>query len=456
MTSLVYQASRIMHDAKIPTNSQINECIDKTVSMYDSVKPKLPPCLRTDYFDRIMVRDYIEREILPCVELDSTPGVPYSMVASTNGDLLMKHQGEIVEMALDRLALLATTDASTAVGSVLSGHCDPVRFFVKKEPHKKTKISSGRFRLIASVSIVDQICERVLNQCLNKTEIANYTKIPSQPGMGFEIGGALDLFNEVYDRSLIRPITDDDVSAWDWSVKEWLLLVDAKIRCKLMQPGRWVERALLSRAKCVSRSLYQLSDGTLIRGPNGIQLSGSFNTSSGNSHMRTFMSVLVGSEFCKDMGDDCIEDYVDGGADKYLLYGFRLDNYVARYPHDILKNGFEFCSHIYTSDGCEPKNVDKMLMKYVHNIGNDNEMSQWALQFIADMWHSRELPVVLDQLMRTGWCAQSQLAKAIRLYYASQEESEERRRISASDSYHSNLEEKEGNCPNQKSNKPNT
>jgi len=116
---------------------------------------------------------------------------------------------------------------------VKMGWCDPVRLFVKQEPHKLIKVITKRFRLISSVSIVDQLVERVLFGVQNRKEIDSWQLIPSKPGIGLTDEMARSVYNNVKMASNRFKMYEADVSGWDWSVQLWELLADAEIRVRL-------------------------------------------------------------------------------------------------------------------------------------------------------------------------------------------------------------------------------
>jgi len=137
----------------------------------------------------------------------------------------------IVDITLDRLLLLLNSDVTnkTPQELVQQGYCDPVRIFVKNEPHKADKVANKRWRLISSVSIVDQLVDRVLNTHINKTEIANWHKIPSKPGMGFNQESVEKIIQDF--ESIPDPCTSD-ISGFDWCTAYFALKADCEYRIR--------------------------------------------------------------------------------------------------------------------------------------------------------------------------------------------------------------------------------
>jgi hypothetical protein len=243
---------------------------------------------------------------------------------------------------------------------------DPVRVFIKDEPHKISKAQQGRFRLISSVSLVDQIIERLCFAEQNFLEVLQHEHIPSKPGMGLHDDGLQAIYNTV--STFDRPV-EADVSAWDWSVQEWQLQMDVDFRIWAygLQNDDIRANLMRNRVTCLSRTVYCTSDGNLYSqlAP-GIQLSGSYNTSSTNSRIRVLTAYGLGVPKIIAMGDDSIEEFSEGVFDGYIKCGHDMKMYT-----EVGKESFEFCSTRF--DGSwkgYPANADKMFYKLLsHSSG---------------------------------------------------------------------------------------
>lgn len=232
---------------------------------------------------------------------------------------------------------------------VAYGYCDPVRLFVKQEPHPVKKLAEGRFRLISSVSLVDQLVERMLFGPQNQLEIVEWRSIPSKPGMGLSVAEqAQSIFHEVRFKHNRSPACEADISGFDWSVQDWELWADVEMRISLSK-GICDEtaNAMRTRFYCFMNSVFQLSNGTLIeQGLPGLMKSGSYCTSSTNSRVRCLMASLIGADWCIAMGDDSVEAYIQDARAKYGALGHTCKDYV---PCSVGPDGtlesFNFCSH---------------------------------------------------------------------------------------------------------------
>lgn len=299
---------------------------------------------------------------------------------------------------MTRLKLLCESDPElvktlSPVELVQQGYCDPVRVFIKDEPHSQRKQKSKRWRLIFAVSIVDQLIERIFSSRQNKKEIATWMDNPSAPGLGLSNDEHLsDLYQRVMRLMGTGTAAEADVTGWDWSVKEWELLAEARMRVSLGSMTGFQANLTTNRFLCVSRTVYAMPDGALLTlVGNGVQLSGCYNTSSTNSRLRVFVSALVGARWAVAMGDDCVEEFVEGAKDKYLALGHPLKMYQQRTKQ------FEFCSNIFSDKGAWPIDGTKTL----YNLLEQKKITrEFLAQFTMEMRNSPRLIEFLKSALR--------------------------------------------------------
>lgn len=309
-----------------------------------------------------------------------------------------------MEAVYERLELLAKIelDSYNAVDLVEWGCCDPVRLFVKQEPHPQRKISSRRFRLISSVSVVDQIVERILFGYQNRLEIATWETCPSKPGMGLAVASQAEaIWKDLYYKHTIRPAAEADISGFDWSVQEWELMADVEMRIRLGGFEAKAARAARNRFKCLALSVFQLSDGRLIsQSEPGLMKSGSYCTSSSNSRIRCLMAKLIDAPWCIAMGDDSVEGFVPDAREKYKLLGHDCKDYVlcaaktTKVGSELV--GVNFCSHFIGHKSFYLTSWCKTLFKY---LASD---SPEFINLEAEMHGSPVWPRVLRYLRRVG------------------------------------------------------
>lgn len=96
------------------------------------------------------------------LDMDSVPGnCSLNRLGTTNREVF-KYDGENYDPERVSLVRLAVWDR---FNNLVSGNlqCDPIKVFVKQEPHKRKKLDEGRLRLISSVSLIDTIIDRILS-----------------------------------------------------------------------------------------------------------------------------------------------------------------------------------------------------------------------------------------------------------------------------------------------------
>lgn len=340
------------------------------------------------------------------MKTDATPGVPWIKYGIDKGSVWANYQPLIIAAVTDRVKLLMKTKPcdlpTTPEGKVQGGFCDPIRVFVKQEPHKLEKISQGRFRIISVVSMVDELVERLIANTQNEVEIGLWDLIPSKPGMGLSTDEQTNiLYSSV--QPLLSEAAEADITAWDWSIEGWMIEMDARARLVLAQHVKHpflfapdnVTNLYLNRFSCLAHAVFSLSDGQLFaqRKP-GLIKSGSYCTSSTNSRIRVMLSKLVGAEWCIAMGDDSVEQYRDTAAEAYKKLGINLKFYKRT---DL--DSFEFCSTNFSSKRAEPLNWAKTFFRLLCNPPTD----AFQLQFEQEMRNSPELQRCVEILAFSGW-----------------------------------------------------
>lgn len=313
------------------------------------------------------MRKVVEKEIVK----DSSPGYPYASLGTTNGKVLEKHGDFIWKCVEKRLnkwmaTSLKTIEGMTSEELVKFGLVDPVKVFVKDEPHKLSKIQEGRLRIISSVSLVDQIIERLLHRIQNKVEIERWNSCPSKPGLGLHDDGLLDLTANMEALLEVNGAIDcSDVSAWDWTVQGWELELDMEIRIRLAraEPGSAYQKLCRVNGLCVSKTVFVDPEGDMWgQVDSGIQLSGRYCTSSSNSRMRvmaTLLSRLRLTGKCTvtkgekeilgimSMGDDSVEVTVPGLKEEINEIG-----HICKQSTTFTQvRGVDFCSHVFDGAG---------------------------------------------------------------------------------------------------------
>nr|AWA82270.1 putative RNA-dependent RNA polymerase [Tama virus] len=241
--------------------------------------------------------------VVASLDWTSSPGYPYMRRAPSNRDLFkvvegvpnperVAHMWGIVQMRL------AARDS------------DPIRLFIKSEPHKLKKLEDGRYRLISSVSVVDQIIDHMLFGTFNEKVVENWPYVPSKVGWSPYLGGW---------RSI--PFSGNwlalDKQSWDWTLQPWMieLVLEARFKLCTNVTEEWLDLATWRYKELFVNPVFITSGGFLFRQVNpGVMKSGCVNTIIDNSicqvilHHRVCqeLDIIPGSIMC--MGDDTLQE----------------------------------------------------------------------------------------------------------------------------------------------------
>lgn len=323
------------------------------------------------------------------------------MLAETNKELLDTHFEFIYGIVKDRVYKILKykiTGKETPSDLIKKGLCDPVRVFIKNEPHSPKKLLEGRLRLISNVSLVDQVIDRIVSQVLNKREIACYKEIPSKPGIALTDEDA-ELLSEIV--SKFPTLAEADMSSWDWTVQDWELRADGERRIRSLSLSRNSSAAILIlfRSYAIARKVFVTSDGDMYeQSYPGIMASGWYNTSSTNSWIRVLAGRLLNPKNnIIANGDDSLESYYKNAQDFYRSLGHNCGNYVQR------SGSFEFCSSWFEGGKCFPVNLSKSICNLLHNGGTIEERLGYVVQWAYEARHHPDLPRWLTIFKEIGY-----------------------------------------------------
>lgn len=341
---------------------------------------------------------------------DAHPGIPFGTLGvKTNKEMFEQFTDLLLDMVVEQLIYMAVFGQEffrcESEELIRLGLWDPVRLFIKNEPHGRNKIEEGRLRLIANVSLRSQLIERFMCGRQNNKEISLWYRLPAKPGLGLDDDSLEHLRFNIESILQVGPIAMTDVSGWDWAVKDWLLWADAERRrlAASAEVGSMFDMLLKQRAYATARSVYGLPTGELIAQLDaGIQNSGSYCTSSTNSWMRIILflvaCMLVNPNLTDEelyalvalvmsMGDDCLERFVKGVLEKYLEMGFKCSLSATSSKLE----GIEFCSHLFTNETAYPVSWPKTLYRFFsHKPGSDLPDRLAQLDFVL-RHHPRKL-----------------------------------------------------------------
>lgn len=312
-----------------------------------------------------------------------------------------------MQVVMERLKLLANFDFSLtdAWDLVLNGLIDPVKLFVKNEPHKLSKIVEGRFRLIFSMSVIDNIIARILLSFQNNAEIDAWEDIPLKPGMGLTDDHMKSIWKYVWEHE-VGGLVEADMKGWDWSFQEQDFVADLERRAALNN-GKHTLWWQIARAHyhCVMRKVMVLSDGEMYKQLTpGIMPSGWYATSSTNSAVRAInhahAALVEGVEpFIMAMGDDSVERTVPNVEEHYRSLGK-----ICGMLNPASSQKFEFCSTLFQGAIGVPVNLTKQLYNLlrVRPIAANDACLRFD-QFCYELRHCPELPTIIRIIKESGW-----------------------------------------------------
>ncbi|UYC36386.1 RdRp P1/P2 fusion protein [Black pepper virus E] len=404
LSSLRYQAARrasASEKALPPSEDARRRVIQRTTEVY-AVSECVAPL-----WSATMDREHALLSFIDAVrgmKPDAGSGVPYAAFhgRKTHEDWCFDVESfySMFEHVWARLLRLSRVNEFPGpVQAVQAGLCDPIRIFVKPEPHKREKIEQKRFRLIASVSIADQLVARMLFGPNNARELEVHMDIPSKPGLGFSQDSQVLPFTEsvaslagTTPEDLVnnwsRYVIPTDCSGFDWSVPMWLLEDEMAVRNALTRgASETLVRMRDAWLKCLGNSVFCLSNGLLLAQETpGIQKSGSFLTSSSNSRMRYMASLFAGAPWAVTMGDDALEG-VGADLSQYALLGFKCER----------AEELDFCSHLFKAPSVViPKNIHKMIFGLLSGVSPQHREPfarlQWQQAFQSISEEMRHMP----------------------------------------------------------------
>jgi hypothetical protein len=344
------------------------ELIDTNISRYCFVNGIKNEGLKKDCLEFV---DHVF-SCIKDVKLDKDPGNPWSQLGNDKGQILRDTMSTFFELLISRIYVLLDPELPNDPEDLLKEYyTDPILVTLKGEPHKEEKVKSGRLRIISIIGTLNGLLERILFSYFNKACLEMNSILHWKPGMGLHDEGMERIFEFV--SQMKQPICSTDVSAWDWSVPEWLRISSMNTRLKIhgaSQEGIY-RRLVKNYYHAMNRGVFITPGGIMYKQllP-GIMKSGTYNTSSDNSidrgnlkRMANPTKIVTIKDRIYDfanMGDDLIEGYVPGLQQVYSDLGFTVKGV------EVMGSKFSFCST--TFDGSPhgvPENLDKMLHAFL-------------------------------------------------------------------------------------------
>lgn len=270
-----------------PTKTIEEEILESSYEAHEAARWSIP--------DDFLQRSHFER-ILNELDMSSSPGYPYNLRNPTNKVLF--GADDLGNKNPDRVEEIWQT-VSARIDKLSKGEeeCDYIRLFIKPEPVKEKKLKSHKYRLISSVSVIDQIIDHMLFDDMNKKLYGSWPDVPSKVGWTPYVGGWK-----------VMPTGNGlaiDKSSWDWNVHLWLIDLVLKLRTRLCTnvTDLWMRLALLRYKMLHVSPLFITSAGVVLRQRKpGVVKSGCVNTIGDNSLMQYILHLRICIEYGLPLG----------------------------------------------------------------------------------------------------------------------------------------------------------
>lgn len=290
------------------------------------------------------------KRVVENIDMSSSPGYPYMTMYTSNAHFFGYEDGQVDEgrnWAIYRMV----------IERLRARDCDPIRLFIKPEPHKESKRQKKAWRLISSVSVVDQIIDHMLFDEFNQQVMSHFFSQVPQVGWAPVKQGWMHMPTQGIAM---------DKSGWDWTVRPWLFELVLQLRADLCVniTDEWLDLASWRYRSLFQEPLFVTSGGVLFKQKQpGVMKSGCVNTIIDNSIMQGVLDKVVelktgiGSAWMMTMGDDTLQSPFANRAQEES-YVRELSKYclVKDVEHAVEFAGFRFnlnwVEPLYTSKHC--------------------------------------------------------------------------------------------------------
>lgn len=254
--------------------------------------------------------------------------------------------------------------------ALLSGEewSDPIKVFVKQEPHKLKKLEEGRYRLISAVSLVDNIIDRILFGWLGRNVLNSVLLTPCLVGWTPLKGGWRFLDRRFRGKRTLCL----DKSAWDWTVPGWMVDVWKSVIMDLAYgaPNWWRVMVGLRFKLLFETPVFRFSDGTQVNQEvKGVMKSGCYLTIILNSLGQSILHYIAARRLGQDpfinqpyvVGDDTVQEDFDSEQYVSIIQSFGIT--VKQSKNDYV----EFAGFAVANGTCYPAYWQKHLFNMAHS-----------------------------------------------------------------------------------------
>lgn len=284
---------------------------------------------------------------------------------------------------------------------------DPIKVFVKQEPHKMDKIRKETYRLISGVSLVDSLVDRIIFGWILRRMLQTVGKNPSMVGWS-PVRGGWKYLRQYFAGKTLACL---DKSSWDWTVLEWMIaaMLEFVLGLAVNPPDWWIHMVEMRFYMLFHSASYQFSDGTYTRQNFwGIQKSGSLLTIFMNTVLQYIIHMMVmpgdNSVRMKIMGDDTVQE-VPADIDRYVEDIRRLGPKVKEVK---VLNWIEFAGFSVYYNTCLPVYWKKHLFNLRYAENPVQTMQSYQVLYSHDpvmfQYLERELVAAKEVPYPKSWC----------------------------------------------------
>lgn len=299
--------------------------------------------------------------------MDASPGIcSLTQYGTTNKEIFKCIDGTIDE---SRLIIVYETVKLRIESLFSGGKSDPLKVFVKQEPHKLDKLRDERYRLIAGVSLIDSIIDRILFKPYFDKVKDTIGHHPIMIGWS-PVNDGVNIFHSLMGGYHEKYVCIDK-SAWDWTFPSWLFdaLLEIIIDTHIEPPSFWIELSRIRFKQLFEEPVWQFKDGLQVKQPvKGVQKSGCYLTILLNSMAQLYLHHLVSIRIKLDfipflcLGDDTIQVMDENLIKPYVSELEKLGFKVKINVSDVA----EFCGYYLHKTKYLPAYRDKHAFKLRH------------------------------------------------------------------------------------------
>lgn len=262
---------------------------------------------------------------------------------------------------------------------------DTINTFVKQEPHKRSKIDSGRYRLISGVSFVDCMIDRIIWGALSRKVLDNVGKTPVLYGWTPIRGQYKKLLSKLAGSDIMAL----DKEAWDWNVRGWMVreLFVCLTRLCVDDTDWWLKLAWM-RWQCVFRNpVFELPDGDVYKQNHwGVMKSGCYLTLLGNSVMQWILHEIAADRLGLELGHSVYigDDSVQAGIVDPGSFVRCMESLGVKCKQPVITRGeCEFVGSHMRPDSITPAYREKheFLLRHVNPDTYDDTLASYSLLY---------------------------------------------------------------------------